>query len=120
MGHLTYLLMLLPWAAAVLIVQWAAGYGAIRRRVRLVLLATLLPTAYLVAADSVALSQGIWTIHDERILGLRLGNVPVEEALFFLLTNLIVVQSVILLNAVEVRERLLALVRRRRRTEARS
>lgn len=102
-GHLTYLGLLLPWALPVITLQWAAGHTALRRRLAPLLLGTLLPTAYLVGSDAVALSQGIWAIHRDRVVGLHIGNVPVEEALFFLLTNLMVAQSVILFNAPETR-----------------
>jgi len=112
MGHLTYLAMLAPWGLVVLVVQWAACLPALRSRWRVVMLATLLPTAYLIGADSFALAQGIWAIHDDRIVGLRIGNVPIEECLFFLTTNLIVVQSIILLNAPESRARATRLVSR--------
>lgn len=111
-GHLTYLGLLLPWALPVLALQWAAGHATLRRRLRRLLLAVALPTAYLVGADAVALSEGIWTVHADRVLGVRIGNVPVEEALFFLLTNLMVAQSVILLNAPEMRAAARRMLRR--------
>lgn len=114
-GHLTYLGMLLIWALPVIALQWIAGFRALRSRLRLLTVATLVPTAYLVVADAVALSQGIWSIHPSRVTGPRVGNVPVEEALFFLLTDLMVVQSVVLLNAPETRDlgrRLVQLARR--------
>jgi lycopene cyclase domain-containing protein len=102
-GHLTYLGLLLPWALPVIALQWGVGHAALRRRLAPLLLGTLLPTAYLIGSDAVALAQGIWSIHHDRVLGLYLGNVPVEEALFFLLTDLMVAQSVILFNAPETR-----------------
>ena len=102
-GHLTYLGLLLPWAIPVLILQWAVGHAVLRRRLGTVAAATLLTTVYLVAADWVAISQGIWTIHADRILGPRAGRVPIEEALFFLLTDLMGAQSVVLLTAPEMR-----------------
>jgi lycopene cyclase domain-containing protein len=102
-GHLTYLGLLLPWALPVIALQWGVGHAALRSRLAPLLLATLLPTAYLIGSDAVAISQGIWSIHRDRVVGVYLGNVPVEEALFFLLTDLMVAQSVILLNAPEMR-----------------
>ncbi len=102
-GHLTYLGLLLPWALPVIALQWVAGHTALRRRLTPLLVGALLPTAYLIGSDAVALSQGIWAIHRDRVVGLYLGNVPVEEALFFLLTDLMVAQSVILFNAPEMR-----------------
>ena len=113
-GHLTYLGLLLPWAIPVLAVQWAIGHAVLRRRWRTVAVATVITTAYLVTADAVAISQGIWSIQSDRILGPRLGGVPLEEVLFFLLTDLMVVQSVVLLNAPEMRGAIARLRPRRR------
>jgi lycopene cyclase domain-containing protein len=115
-GHLTYLGLLLPWAIPVLALQWAVGHVPLSRRLGTLLLAALIATAYLVGCDAVALSQGIWTIHDDRILGVRIGNVPLEEALFFLLTDLMVVQSIILLNAPEAEAMLRRLPSRKGRS----
>ncbi len=108
--------MLLPWALPVLLIQWLAGHAVLRRRLVLLLIAALVPTLYLVLSDGVALRAGIWHIHADRIMGVYLGNVPLEEALFFLLTDLMVVQSVILLNAPELRALAGRLIRPWRRT----
>lgn len=107
--------MLLLWALPVVLIQWLAGHAVLRRRLAPLLTAVLVPTLYLVVCDGVALREGIWHIHADRIIGVYLGNVPLEEALFFLLTDLMVVQSVVLLNAPEMRGLASRLVRRRRR-----
>lgn len=99
LGHLTYLAFELVWAAPVLGLQWLAGGRALWQRRSILLIAIALPSAYLSIADGVAIAHGIWTLHDGRILGIRIGDVPVEEAVFFVLTNAMVVQSVILVSA---------------------
>lgn len=114
-GHLTYLGLLLPWALVVVAGQWLISGGAIRRRLRFVVLTVVPCTAYLVATDAVALAEGIWTIHSDRIVGMYIGNVPVEEAAFFLLTNLMVVQGVVLFNSPETRTHVRRLLARGRR-----
>ena len=40
--------------------------------------------------------RGIWTITPETRSGLEIGNLPFEEALFFALTNLFVLQGLCL------------------------
>jgi lycopene cyclase domain-containing protein len=45
---------------------------------------------WLVLADEFAISGGVWAFGEKKHLGLFFGHVPVEEALFFLLTNLLV------------------------------
>ncbi len=63
------------------------------------LLAAALATAWLTAADSVALRAGTWTIAPHASLGLFLpGHVPVEEGVFFLVTNLLIAQALLLLQ----------------------
>ncbi len=98
-AHATYLILLLVWLAPVLAIQWHAGARILRARWRVVALATLLPTAYLAAADHYALRAGIWQISAERATGIALAGLPLEELLFFLLTNLVVVQAVMLFLA---------------------
>lgn len=96
-GHLTYLVLELIWALPVLLVQWVVGARKLWTS-RLVLLAGItIPSLYLAAADGFAIANGIWVLHSDRILGFRLGDLPVEEMLFFLLTNAMVAQAVILI-----------------------
>lgn len=91
----TYLALELGWALPPILLQWLAGWRLLQRQRRAWLLGILIPTVYLSLADSMALGI-VWTISPSRSLGLLIGNVPVEEILFFLLTNTLVVQSVIL------------------------
>jgi putative membrane protein len=48
-------------------------------------------------ADALAIHLGIWSISPRYTLGVALGPLPLEEAVFFLLTNLLVVQGLALL-----------------------
>ncbi len=97
-GHQTYLIFELGWALPVLILHWIVGWRRLLSALRVILVAGLGVTAYLTVADGVAIHSGIWTLHPNRLLGVNLGNVPLEESLFFLLTNLMVAQSVVLLR----------------------
>jgi lycopene beta-cyclase len=110
-----YLGLILVWAAPVLAAQWYfIAPAAVQLRGRLAL-AIAVPTLYLWAADRVALGLGIWTIAPEHITGVHLFGLPLEEAAFFLITNVLVVQGVLLFlqpvlerAAVEARPRLVA------------
>lgn len=97
LGRLTYLVFELAWALPVLALQWAAGWKMLWRRRRTLVLALVVPTVYLSCADGIAIANGIWTLHASRILGLRFGNVPLEEVVFFMLTNAMVADSIVLL-----------------------
>ncbi|BBM69924.1 lycopene cyclase domain-containing protein [Rhodothermus marinus] len=89
--------LILSWAGPVLMGQWAIGGSLVRAYRRPFLEALLAGTLYLWAADALAIADGIWTIHRATSSGLLLGNLPVEEALFFLVTNLMVLQGLLLL-----------------------
>ncbi len=97
-GHGTYLALELAWAIPVLLIQWVVGYRILRGSLVLLLVGALVPTVYLSIADHVALSQGIWRIQSDRIIQIYLAGVPVEECVFFLVTNLMIVQSIILVG----------------------
>jgi lycopene cyclase domain-containing protein len=55
-------------------------------------------TAWLVLADHLAISAGIWRFDERALAGPRLGAVPIEEALFFLATNALVALGTVLLD----------------------
>lgn len=93
--RLTYLALELGWALPPIFLQWLIGWHFLWRQGRAWWLAIFLLTVYLALADSTALGI-VWTITPAKSLGILLGNVPLEEILFFLLTNTLIVQSVIL------------------------
>lgn len=92
----TYLGLILVWAAPVLALQAACGFPWLRAESRAIVIGVSAPTLYLWAADAVALHLGIWRISPDHTLGFALGPLPLEEAVFFLVTNLLVVQGLVL------------------------
>ncbi|HEU4882255.1 MAG TPA: lycopene cyclase domain-containing protein [Longimicrobium sp.] len=92
----TYLGMILAWAAPVLAAQWALAGGRIGAAPRTFALAVGVPTLYLWMADAIAIRLGIWRISETQTLGISFGPLPLEEAAFFLATNLLVVQGLTL------------------------
>lgn len=95
-GTTTYLGALLGWAGPVLAIQWAFGWPYLLERRRTVLAGVGLPTLYLCAADTVAIGIGIWKLSPTYTTGIVFAGLPLEEALFFLMTNLFVVQGLVL------------------------
>lgn len=92
----TYLALLVVWALPPIVLQWIAGWQWLLRHWRVSILGILLPSVWLVLADSTALGV-VWTIAPAKSMGIFLGNIPVEEVLFFILTNTLVVQSFLLI-----------------------
>lgn len=107
-----YLSLELGWALPPIMLQLAFGADLLWGYRRGVLAAVMAPTLYLSAADALAIDMGIWTINPAQSLHLLIGGVlPVEELLFFLLTNTLIVFGVTLSLAPESRERLLSIKR---------
>ena len=92
----TYLGLILAWAAPVLAMQWGWAGREIWARRRAWAIGVAVPTLYLWVADAVAIGSGIWTITPRFTLGPAVGPLPLEEAVFFLVTNLLVVQGLLL------------------------
>jgi lycopene beta-cyclase len=88
--------LILAWAAPVLAGQWGYAGREIWRRRKAFALGVMVPTVYLWIADAIAIHLGIWSIAERYTIGLEFGPLPFEEALFFLVTNLLVVQGLIL------------------------
>jgi len=91
-----YLGAILAWSGPVFALQWAVGWPYLLARWQTVVVAIVAPTAYLWIADWVALASGIWVLADEFTVGVMLLGLPIEEAVFFLVTNAFVVQGLVL------------------------
>ena len=95
----TYAGLILVWAFPPLALQWSLGARALRESLKSWAPLWVGFTLYLCLADSFAISQGIWSLTLSTRSGWELGNLPVEEALFFALTNLFVLQGLSLWRA---------------------
>ena len=103
--RLTYLVLLIGWAAPVIALHWVVGAPELRAKWKLLTVATLIPTAYLSLADAFAIGHGVWSISEELTIGWRVGSLVFEEAVFFFLTNVLVAQSMILFLSPSARQR---------------
>lgn len=92
----SYLGGLLMAAAPLLAPQWAVGGDRLWARRRLLLAGTMVPVLYLCAVDRLALHLRLWQLSNSRTTGLAPFGLPVEEALFFALTTLLIVSGLLL------------------------
>ncbi len=97
-GHGLYLGLILVWACPVLAAMWWIDGGRLARRGRLLAAAVLPPTLYFWVADRIAIGLGIWDITDATRTGAEIAGLPVEEALFFFVTTLLVAQGLAMLD----------------------
>ena len=95
-GRYLYLGLTLAYFAPVFVLQWAFGGDLLWGWRRALLLGAGLPTLYLWFADAWAIREGIWWISPRYTLGLGAFGLPLEEMVFFLCTNLAVVQGLLL------------------------
>ena len=113
----TYLALILSWALVPVTIQLFYGADLLLANWRLAVTAFMVPTLYLWLVDSLSISSGTWTIDPAQTTGLVLGSLPMEEMLFFLMTNVIIVFGMTLLLSEYTRQlgRNLAQRRRERR-----
>lgn len=105
----TYLALQLVWALPPVMLQVAIGGDILWRYRHLILTGIAPPTLYLAAADALAINSGTWIIDPQQSLNLLIGGVlPLEEFLFFLVTNVLLVFGMTLLLARETRSRIAA------------
>lgn len=103
----TYLGLLLVWALPPMMLQLAFGADILWRHRRLVFLSIVPMTLYLSAADKLAITTGTWTINPEQSLNIfLLGRLPLEEFLFFFMTNALITLGVTLFAAAESQVRI--------------
>lgn len=100
-----YLGAIFLWAAPVAAFQWAVGGPVLWRYRRLVVTGVTIPTLYLSAIDRIAIDLGIWMLSSDHTTGLTVLGLPIEEGAFFLVTNVLVVQGLVLFHWVLARVR---------------
>ena len=110
----TYLGLELVWALPPIILQLIFGADILWRQRRLVLIGLVPMTIYLSLADTLAIASGTWTISPALSLQIYLGGIlPLEELLFFALTNALLVFGMTLVLARQSQRRLEAMLARR-------
>jgi lycopene cyclase domain-containing protein len=104
---LTYLSIIFFWALPAIAPQLLFGADIIWRHRKFVAL-TILPMAlYLSVVDSLAITASTWTIAPDQSTGILLGGVlPIEEAIFFLMTVTLVTYGMTLFLAKEAQDRM--------------
>ncbi len=100
--------LILAWALPPLALQLAFGADLLWQNSRAVMLSIGVPTVYLILADALAIRTGTWIINPDLSLSTRVAGFPLEEALFFFVTNTMVVVGLILWTSDAGRERALA------------
>ncbi|MBZ0099124.1 MAG: lycopene cyclase domain-containing protein, partial [Taibaiella sp.] len=85
-----YLTLILSWALLPVLLQLAFGTDILLANWRLLTLAILIPTLYLWMVDALAISSGTWTIDPRQTTGLKVGVLPIEEMLFFLMADILI------------------------------
>jgi 15-cis-phytoene synthase/lycopene beta-cyclase len=105
-GQYTYMGLILVWACPFLLLLWSLAYQLL---VKLPFANTAIPiaipTLYLWAVDSLALQRGTWVISSATKTGMYLPvfGLEAEEAVFFFLTNCLIVFGLVAFdNAIAV------------------
>ena len=107
----TYMALEIIWALLPIMLQLGFGADILWHHRRLVALSIAVPTLYLSLADSIAIGAGTWTFSPQKSTGWLIGGVlPVEELLFFLLTNTLIGFGMTLVMSSESQARLRLLV----------
>lgn len=103
----TYLGITLFWALPAILPQLLFGADILWHYRKLVFLALFVPGLYLSLMDIVALTETTWSISKEQTTGvLFFGILPLEEVVFFFITNILITFGITLLLANVSQERL--------------
>lgn len=92
----TYYYLITNWSLPVIIALLFLIQRRVTLRLRALLLFILPPTLYLWIVDRYAIANQIWTIEKSTSFDLIIAGLPIEEALFFLVTNILVVLGFLL------------------------
>jgi len=97
---ITYLSIILFWALPAILPQLLFGADILWHYRKLVSLAILIPGTYLSLMDVIALKDTTWSISPSQTTGiLFFGILPLEEVIFFFITNVLITFGLTLLLA---------------------
>ncbi len=117
----TYLALLMVWALPPLMLQSGFGADLLWENRRYILLTVIPMTVYLALADKLAISSGTWTINPAQSLNwFVFGTLPIEEFIFFFMTNLLVAVGITLLSSTASKQRvdnMIHAIKLRRKTD---
>jgi len=102
----TYLAITLTWALPAIAPQLAFGADILWHHRRLLGTVILTGAGYLSAMDALAISSGTWAIDPAQSTGIFIGTLPIEEAVFFVITVVLISFGITLLLAQVSQERL--------------
>jgi lycopene cyclase domain-containing protein len=103
----TYLSIILFWALPAILPQLLFGADILWHYRKLVFWAIMVPGTYLSLMDIVALTDTTWSISKEQTTGvLFFGILPLEEVIFFFITNVLITFGMTLLLANVSKKRL--------------
>ena len=89
--ELTYLSIILFWALPAILPQMLYGADILWHYRKLVFTAIFIPGLYLSLMDIIALTDTTWSISKEQTTGIIFFNIlPLEEVLFFFITNILI------------------------------
>ncbi len=103
--NIQYLAITLSWALLPVLLQLGFGGDILWQHRTLLFWSLLPPTVYLCLVDALAISAGTWTIAPDQSTNILVGTLPLEEAVFFFVTNLLIVLGTILVLAKESQAR---------------
>lgn len=107
---LNYLTLILSWALIPILIQVAFGGDILWTHRNSLIFTVSMITIYLWIMDAISISSGIWTIDPAQTTGLGIGPLPLEEMLFFLMTNLIISFGVTLMLSPQSKARLNSMI----------
>jgi len=94
--NLNYLFHLFSWGGFFILIQIIAGRKKIPKYISAIIIPSIVMTIYFSVADSISIGQGIWDFDPLQTTGIRIFNIPLEEILFFLVTNILITEAMIL------------------------
>jgi lycopene cyclase domain-containing protein len=102
-----YMSLILSWALPPVMLQVGFGGDILWRNRRAIATTLAASTAYLGVTDSLAIDSGTWSINPAKTTGVEvIKNLPLEELLFFFMTNVLLTFGVTLVQSKESEQRL--------------
>lgn len=94
-GKYSYLIYMLIFTLVPITIVWVKYYDFLKRNLRVILIMSVIAIIFQLITDPFAEAWRAWFFRSDRVLGIWIGNFPIENLIFFFLVSIAISSAVL-------------------------
>ena len=94
LGHFSYLFYMAIFTSVPIVILWMKNFNFLKKNLKVFYIMILLSLIYAIT-DAIAIYWKAWFFTDEKILGIWIINIPIEDVIFAVLVTIAITSAVL-------------------------